>query len=358
MPNFDYCPLSAVRGKWRLLMAGPTLHGRDLKRGATTGTDELHFTGGLRGIRNGDGWIIVPVIRGGNIQGLGPVQDADIQKVTRQIGCVTFGADEINFLDPNLPARMWRPFIGQTSSQHLPADRWGAISFAAREDGNASYADNARNVDISLRAAGIRLRDASDQYHRQLKAALMRKQPSNLRFTNMALKDLHLAFHSLLSEMASARDYLAQVSAHHIGAPTEQDSLARLISWSKPSDKKHHRNETIFAALLNSYQEASADRWLFDLTQYRNMFLHRRPLGAPGISSFLSIIEKESPYGTVLQATMRIPVDPNEAGDKNGFPDIDGLERFVDLYRRLLLLADFAADHALYPSDPPNVVFT
>jgi hypothetical protein len=125
------------------------------------------------------------------------------------MGVRLFGADEITAHDPNLPARIWTPLLGPPLLAHSASDTWGMIKSTARMAGDDAYAGLAGNLAVGLRAAGLQLRNASDEYYKQLVAALASGRGVGLRFKNIPMIDLHLAFHSALSEMTSARDYLA-----------------------------------------------------------------------------------------------------------------------------------------------------
>src|SRR2546421_4578504 len=78
------------------------------------------------------------------------------------------------------------------------------ISSQARLAGDSDYGGLARNLAVSLRAAGLQIRNASDEYHKQLLAGLASGQSVGRRFQNVPMDDLHLTFHSALAEMASA----------------------------------------------------------------------------------------------------------------------------------------------------------
>lgn len=203
----------------------------NLRYGSVQTADEMHFTGGIRGHRSGDGWSIFTILNEGKLKHLCPVPDAQIRQVANDLDVTLLGVNEIVLDDPNLPSHIWHTRLSKRSKGLSAADSWGTISSHARIAKDNDYADLARNISISLRAADIRLRDASNEYHRQLVAGLARGVVTEQRFTNIALSDLHLAFHSLLAEMGAARDYLSAIVGHHVKAPNNIDSLARLITW-------------------------------------------------------------------------------------------------------------------------------
>ncbi|MGC1779286.1 MAG: hypothetical protein WBB34_15195 [Xanthobacteraceae bacterium] len=323
------------------------LKGTDIKYGTTQHREYLHMTGGLLGVKAKGGWLIGPLPGEAGPRHIGPIFDAQIAGACQRLGTSVFGADEVSETDPLLPSRVWTPILGIPRLEHQPADTWAWVEHAARIAGDDDYAALAQNISVTLRAAGIRLRDASDQYHRQLVAALNRKKPPG-RFQNIPMTDLHLAFHSLLAELASARDYLASIAGNHVSAPASIDALSRLTAWiKKPARSASH--EPLIAALLDACDETKPNPWLDDLSSYRNMFLHNEPLGTNEHARWLSLVETTTILGKVMLIEMQIPV-------RSGLSQTcEALRRFVDLHARMYRLADFGAQNAKYKPRVPHV---
>jgi hypothetical protein len=316
-----------------------------LTRSQATVTDELHFTGGLRALRFGGGWQIGPLLREGALGAATGIPEAEIGGLGNAMGVRLFGADEITAHDPNLPARIWTPLLGPPLLAHSASDTWGMIKSSARIAGDGAYAGLASNLTVSLRAAGLQLRNASDEYHKQLMAALDSGRGVGVRFKNLPMIDLHLAFHSVLAEMASARDYLAQVAARRVDAPSRIDALNRLKDWADKPANSAARDDVLMLRLFEAANDTTSDPWLSDITEYRNLFLHREHIGAT--AEWLVVEERESPAGTVRTIRMEINTRPGAASK------CDALDRFVDLYGRLCRLADFAATLAPHAATPP-----
>jgi len=260
------------------------------------------------------------------------------------MGLTLFGADEITTVDPNLPARIWRPLLGPPILPHAANDTWAIISSTARAAGDDGYARLARSLSVSLRAAGLQLRNASDEYNRQLEAALARDQRVGARFANISMIELHLAFHSVLSEMASARDYLAQVVGRRVNAPDRIDALARLRDWAVRPINSAALSDVLVQRLFEASDVTTPDPWLHDIGEYRNLFLHREHIGA--MAPWLVVEERDSPVGLVRTLLMTINTRPGVE------TTCDALTRFVDLYGRLCRLADFAATLAPFEATP------
>jgi len=273
------------------------------------------------------------------------VPDEDIRGLGTALGVALFGAEEIALIDPNLPERRWTPLLGQPRLTHAANDSWAMVASSAGAAGDEEYSRLARSLSVSLRAAGLQLRNASDEYNKQLEAALANGQQIGLRFSNVAMDDLHLACHALLSEMASARDYLARVAGLRVGAPDNIDALARLRQWlSRPVNSAALRDPLVQRLLLDS-DSTSSDPWLHDVGEYRNLFLHREHIGA--MAPWLTLELRDSPIGQVRTIAMAINVRP---GDPH---TCDALTRFVDLHTRLCRLADFGAQLAPFDATPP-----
>jgi hypothetical protein len=162
--------------------------------------------------------------------------------------------------------------------------------------------------------------------------------------------DIHLAFHSVLSELASARDYLATALAHRIGAPAKIDAMNRLADWVGKPANAHHQSELVLGQMLTAYDGASADPWLYELTEYRNQFLHRSPFGTARNQHLLQLTIKE--VGPLHCPLLHMPLS---AGDRWA-PGEDALKRFITLYRRMIGLLTMAAEGAPYESTPPHFV--
>jgi hypothetical protein len=305
--------------------------------------DTLHITGGIRGWATREGWLLGPVLgAAASSVVIGPVPETDLKAICQELGLAAFGKDQISQTEPLLPARVWTPILGPPRLTHQPADTWAWMVAAAQAAGDSDYGALARKVSFSLRAAGVRLRDASDEYHRQLTAALARKQPSGRRFRNIPMTDLHLAFHSLLSEMGSARDYLATIAARRIHAPAAIDAMSRLAHWTRKPAGRGAMADPLVAAMLDGWDETKPDPWLYELGEYRNLFLHREPLATNQAGRWLSVAERVSSSHRVMVVQMEIQSRPGSQ------QMCDALDRFADLHGRMCRLADFAVTHAKY----------
>jgi len=162
--------------------------------------------------------------------------------------------------------------------------------------------------------------------------------------------DIHLAFHSVLSELASARDYLAAALGHQMGAPANQDALSRLASWLVRPANSNKQRSSVLDQMLAAYASGSADPWLYELSEYRNEFLHRSPFGTARNRHLLQLTIKE--IGQLHCPLLHMPL----SADDRWAPGEDALKRFITLYRRMIDLLTVAAEAAPYERTPPHFV--
>ncbi len=321
------------------------------RRSGTQTTAELHITGGVRAVEQHDRhWSWYPILIGGSVKQLSPLPIQRVASLADAVGLTLFGGDQQSGLEGPLVSRVWTPLNGANSGGLQPADVWRAIAGNAHKAGDTDYALLARHLSYSLTAAGIRLRDTSDDHHAQLTAAIERREKSGARFANIPLQNLQLAFHSVLSELASARDYIAASLAQQLGAPAKIDAMNRFKEWVTADSRAHMTSGPVVSVMLAAYDATSADPWLHHLTEYRNLYLHRQPLGSTPTPQFLIYETVEHDGFTFPRISM--PLDTSDPSA----PGMDALTRFIQLYRAMTSLVKLAADHTSYDANPPTFV--
>lgn len=319
------------------------------KQDTTQGIVELHLTGGVRAIEDGNRrWIWHPVLSGGTVQALEALPINRIDQHAGRVGLLLFGGDQQSGLEGSLVSRSWTPLNGAHDGTLQPADLWGAIAGNADKAGDEAYARVARYISFTLHAAGIRLRDASDGYRAQLLHAVEMNCQHGRRYANIPMRDIQLAFHSVLSELASARDYLAKLLAGRLGAPQKVDAMRSFAAWLDKAQQAHLRSEPVVAEMLAAYDATSADPWLHQLTEYRNIFTHRQPMGSTGrpqcmVYEIVTVSDIEYPRIT-------LPLSDGDAAAHGQ----DALTRFVGLYRSMISLSKLAAANAPYSTQLPS----
>lgn len=320
------------------------------RRGTVMAIASIHLTGGLRAAKSETGWSIQPLPAARGIGALRPVSRSGLDHFVRTAGLKIIGGDEISGMDGPLPARFWTPLPGQGAGRSSPADAWGAISIAAARSGDERTALIARKIAVTLGAADIRIRDASDCYHQQLLGALLENQTAGRRYKNVPLRDLFLAFHSLLAEMAGARDYIAEFAGSRLNAPDGVDALNRFERWATATSRADKAADPLAARLLGSREPGATNKWLADLTDYRNEFLHRMPMTARREGNSLIVVERQMEQTAIR--LIELPIADHSAANAPG----DALTLFVTLHERLLDLAAFAAQQSNYAATPPAFV--
>jgi len=203
---------------------------------------------------------------------------------------------------------VWEPGKRDPSNNLNAADSWSAIGYQAETAGDTEYGNGAEHLSVSLKLAGLRLRDVSRKYHDQLRWALRAQQKPGTWFSNAALLDLYADCHSLVSELSSARDYLARLAAIHAGAPDRIDSLARLEDWlAKPSNSSCI-HQPLIALMLSATGTKDSPGWLRRLGVIRNEMLHTLPMGANKGVSGLTLQEVVTSMGTIKVIRLAEPM--------------------------------------------------
>lgn len=310
--------------------------------------DTFHYPGGLRGRRVGGGWCIGPVRRDGQLEFIAPPQ-RDPSTLSASVRMHPIGHEEI--IDPNsiLPTRIWSPLLAD-GLKNQPADIWAMIAYSAQKAGDLENAKLARKLSASLRAAGLQLRNISDEYEKQLIAALRSGAIAGQRFTNIPLMDMHLACHAALAEMASVRDYLAQIAARRVGAPADVDALNRLWTWSKKAVNSEASKDQLVGRLLSASEPSGTDNWLSTITDYRNLFLHKEPMATNEHARLLVLEARGTPAGGLEMVILAI--ETKQGSGKT----VDALDRFAGLFASLCDMAMFASGLAPHPPATPHFI--
>src|SRR3546814_1826750 len=87
----------------------------------------------------------------------------ELQALAFQHGLAVLGVDSVDDPKSTLRTRMWYPLSATTQRIQAAADLWSNVSQNHDEHADPKDVSLARYLSFSLRAAGIRIRDASDQ---------------------------------------------------------------------------------------------------------------------------------------------------------------------------------------------------
>lgn len=322
----------------------------DLKIGKSYATEEVHFSGGLRGASTNLGWALFPVSDDKDSDAIVFKTPKDhLDFATRQCGVRYLGACIRYVSGTNSPPMDVWEFGARDPQNGLgAADSWATIGHQAAKAGDTRYAEAASYVCANLRAAGLRLRDVSNGYHDQLNWALAEKRAPGTWFSNAALQDLYADFHSLASELSSARDHVAMIAAMHVGAPDRIESLSRLEEWiEKPANQSHATNPMVHA-LLDALGTKAAPGWLRRMGDLRNEMLHRIPMSANKSVAGLVLEQVQTALGTVSKIRLAEPLSKTPLAKQPQDPLMD-LSMFSS---SLEVLCRAIWKHAKYPAEP------
>lgn len=322
----------------------------DIKIGKSYATEEVHFSGGLKGAPTNLGWALFPVSDDKESDAIVFKTPEDhLAFAAKECGLRYLGACIKYVSGANSPSMDVWEFGPRDPQNGLgAADSWATIGHQAAKAGDTKYAEAASYVCANLKAAGLRLRDVSNGYHDQLNWALAEKRAPGTWFSNAALQDLYADFHSLASELSSARDHVAMIAAMHVGAPERIESLSRLEEWiEKPVNQSHAANPMVHA-LLDALGSKTAPGWLRSMGDLRNEMLHRIPMSANRSVAGLVIEQSQTSLGMVSKIRLAEPLSETPLSEQQQDPLI-GLSQFSS---SLESLCRAIWKHAKYPAEP------
>jgi hypothetical protein len=322
----------------------------DVKIGKSYVTEEVHFSGGLKGKLTHLGWALFPVSDDENSDAIvfrTPKDHLDF--ATEKCGLRYLGTCMKYLSGTNSPPMEVWEFGARDPQNGLgAADSWGTIGHQAAKAGDTRYAEAASYVRANLTAAGLRLRDVSNGYNDQLNWALAEKRAPGTWFSNAALQDLYADFHALASELSSARDHIATIAAIHVGAPDRIESLSRLEEWiERPVNQSHAANPMV-RALLDALGSKAAPGWLRRMGDLRNEMLHRIPMSANRSVAGLVLEQIQTSLGIVSKIRLAEPLNKAPLSEQQQDPLIS-LSQFSS---SLEMLCRTIWKHAKYPAEP------
>jgi hypothetical protein len=134
------------------------------------------------------------------------------------------------------------------------AQKWSQIAhYAAKCDADIPLMDLARRISFELNACSAKWFDLFHAYEAVLNGLIRSGEfRAGQRFNDMNCFAVYLAIHSLLSEMTSLRDYLAEFVAQHVLASQLADTpymkMSNLVGvLRKRSDLAHPAVRTVIA---------------------------------------------------------------------------------------------------------------
>lgn len=326
----------------------------DLEVGKSHATEEVYFSGGLRGFPTSRGWALYPVSDDPNFDALVfESPQAHLHFATQECGMRFIGTCVRYELDADAPTMdVWESGGRDPSNNLNAADSWSAVGHQAEKAGDSKYATYAKSLSVSLKLAGLRLRDISRKYHDQLRWALRARKRSGAWFSNAALLELYADCHSLASELSSARDHLARLAAIHAGAPDNIDSLARLEGWLGREINRSRTNQPIVALMLSASGTKEEPGWLRRLGVMRNEMLHTLPMGADARVSGLTLQELATSMGAIKVIRLAEPLSRTPLANQGSDPLIE----LSQLSTEMEQLCRAGWKLAKYPASLPHFV--
>lgn len=233
---------------------------------------------------------------------------------------------------------------------------WNGIAIASHTSKNGELTESARNIAFALRTSSLRLRDCSREYGWQNLNSIHMKRGEDALFSNKKSFDLDMALHSVLVEMATARDYLASFICQQILADkifSGIDSMAKL--FTKLSTIDHAKlagmsGKSIADTILKICDRKSADGWMARLGKFRNIIVHESPLGSVAEKEHLTAKIVRIGEASLFQIYLGIPRDPILSMNS------DYCDALTHFHEMLLKLRTFAREVAVASGIAPKIV--
>jgi hypothetical protein len=208
---------------------------------------------------------------------------------------------------------MWLPFHEDLGGLFVMKvrDLWSDLGTGGLESDNLAFIDLSHRVKFQIDSSAWRLRDLSNAYFTELNALVETRGYSNgKRIDTMNSFAIEIAVHSLLTDLATLRDYLAEFIAQYVFRPFRTDGknirlMAKLKSEILPHMQRKHE--------IVPYLEAiTADNgWLKILSDYRDLAVHYSPLSSADYRAWVVMKTLEQPNGIQFPSiSMSLPADP------------------------------------------------
>ncbi len=124
----------------------------DLQTATSYSTEEVYFSGGLRGAPTNLGWALYPISGDPNSDALVfQTPQAHLHFATQECGLQFIGTCVRYKMDPDAPTMdVWESTKKDPSNNLNAADSWGAVGHQAEMAGDRQYATYAKSLSVSL----------------------------------------------------------------------------------------------------------------------------------------------------------------------------------------------------------------
>lgn len=268
----------------------------------------LFYNGGLRAIEAGENaWFIEPVFDGGPCA-KGAMSRSDAHTFLQQSGFRPIAFQSV-FWRNGVYGSGWSPIVtGRSDHMIAPADIWSQIAgnlatgrMAGRFERDATPSRDevgktvdardeaerlALSISLSLRNMDISIEQITEFYQEQLANLMASGTLDGRRTGTIADSMLYAHVHGFFTHLGAARDYLATLVASRRGMNTEKiNSMSWLFEKLRLDDMGDDQILTVLVKRgyvgkkATSAAKAVPAGWLEEMTELRNILMHRRPYG-------------------------------------------------------------------------------
>lgn len=275
----------------------------------------LHFTGGFRAAkRSVNDWRIEPILAENKPASTGPLSKSQVLSIAKQNNFNLIALQSFGFLD-GVYNSSWSPIIpDQSNHSQGPAELWSQMAGNLSRSRTSDFFESAKNpsmsevsaalddrdptealakyIGLSLRSMDLCMEGIAEHYFEQLVNNLAAGRIDGEQSANTSSQTLYANVHSFLLHLGAARDYLAALIAHRLGLSEKIDSLARLVGALGKSDFPNDSLLKILFATGNVAADPNkpakyvVSGWMEEVTNIRNLFVHKRPYGSRLNESF------------------------------------------------------------------------
>ncbi|HLP66408.1 MAG TPA: hypothetical protein VK181_02695 [Rhizobium sp.] len=336
----------------------------------------LHFSGGIRTARiQDDRWAFEPVFAQGQAASYGNFSKSDIWKMGRFFGVTPIAFEHSGWNNGSYYSN-WIPIVpGQSNHMIGAAGLWRNISSRIGDErrgprldalSNPSQEDIAAIIDdqqpderlaqfiaLSLRGMDISVEEIAAFYHEQLVDMMATGRLNGERVSGTLNQALNTHVHSFFMHAGAARDYLGSFIALRIGEnPAKVDSFKSLC---KKLRTRHLDADPLLAALIarglikESQQKGQWETggWMWELTELRNTFTHRRPYGSR-FAEHSGIAVPLSPAGQFFRYRQAFQT---QAGEDVLDLVVRQYKRVIELFHHLAKISGFGSEMMVITDD-------
>lgn len=186
---------------------------------------------------------------------------------------------QVDGIDPPTSRHVFNLKGRGLSPAEAAAHTWSQIGHAAFSRKDIPLMDLCHRITFELRACVTKWFDIASAYSRTL-SGLIREGifRDGQRFDNGNCFFIHLGIHSLFAELATLRDYLAEVIAQYVLGSQFKHSGAYISKMATLANEL--RKAKIEHPLVPVIRGLTDDQsgWLAEMSAYRNLLIHHAPV--------------------------------------------------------------------------------